>query len=26
VGAAFSILAILGKWFDPRRNELETAQ
>jgi TRAP-type C4-dicarboxylate transport system permease small subunit len=26
VGAVFSILAILGQWFDPRRNELETAQ
>lgn len=26
VGAVFSILAILGQWFDPRRNDLETAQ
>jgi TRAP-type C4-dicarboxylate transport system permease small subunit len=26
VGAAFSLLAILAQWFDPRRNELETAQ
>ncbi len=26
VGAAFSILAIVAQWFDPRRNELDTAQ
>ncbi len=26
VGAAFSLLAILGQWFDPRHRELETAQ
>jgi TRAP-type C4-dicarboxylate transport system permease small subunit len=26
VGAVFSIIAILGQWFDPRRNELETTQ
>lgn len=26
VGAVFSILAVLGQWFDPRRNDLETAQ
>jgi TRAP-type C4-dicarboxylate transport system permease small subunit len=26
VGAVFSIIAILGQWFDPRRNDLETAQ
>jgi TRAP-type C4-dicarboxylate transport system permease small subunit len=25
VGAVFSILAIVAQWFDPRRNELETA-
>jgi TRAP-type C4-dicarboxylate transport system permease small subunit len=26
VGGIFSVLAILAQWFDPRRNELETAQ
>jgi TRAP-type C4-dicarboxylate transport system permease small subunit len=26
VGGVFSVLAILAQWFDPRRNELETAQ
>jgi TRAP-type C4-dicarboxylate transport system permease small subunit len=26
VGAAFSLIAILGQWFDPRHRELETAQ
>lgn len=26
VGAIFSLIAILGQWFDPRRNELETQQ
>lgn len=26
VGAVFSLLAILGQWFDPKRNDLETAQ
>jgi TRAP-type C4-dicarboxylate transport system permease small subunit len=26
VGAVFSILAIIAQWFDPRRNDLETAQ
>lgn len=26
VGAAFSLIAILGQWFDPRRSELETQQ
>lgn len=26
VGAVFSLIAILGQWFDPRRNELETQQ
>lgn len=26
VGAAFSLIAILGQWFDPRRNELDTQQ
>lgn len=26
VGAVFSILAIVAQWFDPRRNDLETAQ
>lgn len=26
VGGAFSILAILAQWFDPRRHDLETAQ
>jgi TRAP-type C4-dicarboxylate transport system permease small subunit len=25
VGSAFSLLAILGQWFDPKRNDLETA-
>ncbi len=25
-GGAFSVLAILAQWFEPRRNELETAQ
>ncbi len=26
VGSLFSLLAILGQWFDPKRNDLETAQ
>jgi TRAP-type C4-dicarboxylate transport system permease small subunit len=26
VGGIFSVLAILAQWFDPRRNELDTAQ
>ncbi|MGE8942888.1 TRAP transporter small permease [Leptospira interrogans] len=26
VGAAFSLLAIFGQWFDPRHYELDTAQ
>jgi TRAP-type C4-dicarboxylate transport system permease small subunit len=26
VGALFSLLAILGQWFDPQRHDLETAQ
>jgi TRAP-type C4-dicarboxylate transport system permease small subunit len=26
IGGVFSVLAILAQWFDPRRNELETAQ
>src|SRR5262245_578012 len=26
VGGVFSVLAVLAQWFDPRRNELETAQ
>jgi TRAP-type C4-dicarboxylate transport system permease small subunit len=26
VGGLFSVLAILAQWFDPRRNELDTAQ
>jgi TRAP-type C4-dicarboxylate transport system permease small subunit len=26
VGGVFSVLAILAQWFDPRRNELDTAQ
>lgn len=26
VGAVFSLLAILGQWFDPQRHDLETAQ
>ncbi len=26
VGAAFSLLAIVGQWLDPRHRELETAQ
>lgn len=26
VGGVFSVLAIVAQWFDPRRNELETAQ
>lgn len=26
VGAAFSLLAILGQWFDPRHRELDVAQ
>ena len=26
VGSAFSLLAILGQWFDPQRHDLETAQ
>jgi TRAP-type C4-dicarboxylate transport system permease small subunit len=26
VGALFSLIAILGQWFDPQRHDLETAQ
>lgn len=26
IGAAFSVLAVLAQWFDPRRHELDTAQ
>jgi TRAP-type C4-dicarboxylate transport system permease small subunit len=26
IGGIFSVLAVLAQWFDPRRNELETAQ
>lgn len=26
VGGIFSVIAILAQWFDPRRNELDTAQ
>lgn len=26
VGGMFSVLAIVAQWFDPRRNELDTAQ
>ncbi len=26
VGAAFSVLSIIGNWLDPQRLELETAQ
>jgi hypothetical protein len=26
VGAAFSVISIIGNWLDPQRLELETAQ
>ncbi len=26
IGAAFSVLAVLAQWFDPRRHEIDTAQ